>query len=85
MKNPMPLACVVKELGKRHGKTWVLRKLNFEVAPGSMVALLGANGSGKSILLRMMCGMDGWSEGEVNWSIGQNLIERKDLAGAISY
>ena len=85
MKNPMPLAFVVKELGKRHGKTWVLRKLNFEVAPGSMVALLGANGSGKSSLLRMMCGMDGWSEGEVNWSIGQNLIERKDLAGAISY
>ena len=85
MDSIMPLALDIKDLGKRHGKNWILRGLNFSVTAGSAMALLGANGSGKSSLLRMLCGLDPQSEGEVRWQQGQTTVDREALAGAISY
>lgn len=34
----------------------VLRDVNLTVSPGESLAITGANGSGKSVLLRLMCG-----------------------------
>lgn len=36
---------------------WALRNVSFEVAEGSMYALVGHNGSGKSTLLRLIAGI----------------------------
>lgn len=44
----------VRNLSKRFGRKWVLKKLNLSVAPGEIVALLGANGAGKTTLLRIL-------------------------------
>lgn len=41
-------------LGKRFGARWVLRGVTLDVAPGEAVGLLGANGSGKSTILRIL-------------------------------
>lgn len=44
----------VSGLGKRFGARWVLRGVTLVVAEGEAVGLLGANGSGKSTILRIL-------------------------------
>ena len=41
-------------LGKRFGMRWVLRGVTLDVSAGEAVGLLGANGSGKSTVLRIL-------------------------------
>lgn len=41
--------------------------LSFELAPGMLLQIEGANGSGKSSLMRILCGLLAPEEGEVLW------------------
>jgi len=43
-------------LGAHHDVNWVLRDVNFDVAPGEAVGIIGANGAGKSTLLKLLTG-----------------------------
>src|SRR5512135_2436028 len=45
----------------------VLENVDFALRDGEIVALLGQSGSGKSTLLRIMAGLIGVDEGEVNY------------------
>lgn len=49
-----------------HGHTWVLRHVSFEVAQGEIVGIVGRNGAGKSVLLRMLSRVTRPSEGTVH-------------------
>lgn len=44
----------VEGLTKRFGRRWALKGIDLHVAPGSVIALLGANGTGKTTLLRVL-------------------------------
>ncbi|MCK6064911.1 MULTISPECIES: ABC transporter ATP-binding protein [Microbacterium] len=44
----------VHALEKSYGKLAVLRGVDFEVAPGSIFALLGSNGAGKTTVVRIL-------------------------------
>lgn len=46
----------------------VWRDVNFEIAPGEFVAIIGSNGSGKSMLLKSILGLQELSAGEINLS-----------------
>lgn len=46
--------------------------VNLVVEPGSWVQLTGPNGSGKTSLLRMICGLLEPAEGDIRWQ-GQNI------------
>ncbi|WP_107084177.1 ATP-binding cassette domain-containing protein [Streptomyces sp. NRRL S-495] len=45
-------------VGKRYGRgRWILRDVELTLAPGDVLAVVGANGSGKSTLLRILAGL----------------------------
>ena len=65
----------VKDLRAGYGHTRVLHGLDFEMAQGSITALLGANGAGKTTTLRALCGMV-QTEGEVRFA-GASIARRR--------
>lgn len=48
---------VARDLRKRFGVTEALRGIDFELAPGEIVAVMGPSGSGKSTLLHCLAGI----------------------------
>ena len=83
--NGHPLDIHLSAAGKRHGRQWILRDIDFRVPGGTMCVLLGANGSGKSSLLRMMCGFDRPSEGRIEWTSGAASVDAMSLPLHIAY
>ncbi|MCL5090513.1 MAG: ATP-binding cassette domain-containing protein [Patescibacteria group bacterium] len=63
-----------KEISKAYGSLKVLKDLNFTIVRGERIALLGANGTGKSTLIKILNGVLEPDRGEVirdeNLSIG---------------
>jgi branched-chain amino acid transport system ATP-binding protein len=47
----------VRNLTARYGQLEVLHDLSFDIQPGAISTLLGANGAGKTSTLRAICGM----------------------------
>ncbi|MEU5776654.1 ATP-binding cassette domain-containing protein [Streptomyces venezuelae] len=62
------LAVRLDGVGRRYGMggTWVLRGVDLGIRTGSLVRVEGANGTGKSTLLRLLAGIDAPSEGRVS-------------------
>lgn len=79
------LGIAVDGVGKRHGRVWVLRHVSLTLAPGDTLAIVGANGSGKSSLLRLMCGFDRPSEGAVTWRTATRALDAMEVPLNIAY
>ena len=50
-------------LGKRFGDLWALRDLDLDVAPGTVLGLLGHNGAGKTTAIRILTTLSQPTEG----------------------
>jgi ABC-type multidrug transport system ATPase subunit len=57
MTDSAPLAIDVRGLRKSFGQRAVVQGLDLQVAKGQICGFLGANGSGKTTTLRMLCGL----------------------------
>jgi ABC-type multidrug transport system ATPase subunit len=57
----------LNDIGKKFGKEWIFRKVNFEFPAGSRSVILGGNGSGKSTLLQIISGFITPNEGVVKF------------------
>lgn len=68
----------VRGLGKRlrdaTGELVILQDIDFSVAKGQSVAIVGASGSGKSTLLGLMAGLDSATDGSITL-LGKSLGE----------
>src|SRR3989440_2285369 len=59
------LAASVQGLSKRFKKSRVLENVSFDVAEGKSLVLLGASGSGKTTILRIIAGLEQPDKGRV--------------------
>jgi ABC-type Fe3+/spermidine/putrescine transport system ATPase subunit len=59
----MPLR--IEKISKRFDNNWVLRDVGFEVADGEVFGVFGANGAGKTVLLKIIAGIEKSSGGEI--------------------
>jgi len=62
----------LSKLGCVRGDRRLFSGLDFAVSPGTFVQLTGPNGSGKTSLLRILCGLLAPAEGQVKWN-GANI------------
>lgn len=59
--------------------------LGFQLCPGHALQIEGPNGSGKTTMLRILCGLGVASEGEILWN-GQSIEdERAEYAAAMAF
>ena len=76
----------IRDLHAGYGQIEILRGINLDVGAGEIVAVLGANGAGKSSLLKALQGMVEPARGQVRfkgqevtgrsaaWRVGQGLV-----------
>ncbi len=76
-------AIEAKGLTKRYGELVALGPLDLKIKPGERVALVGANGSGKTTFLRLTAGLLQASDGEVK--IGGEKAGTLDARRSLSY
>ncbi len=57
-------------VGKSFGSTMVLQDVSLQVPAGQFLAIVGRSGSGKSSLLRMICGLDVPTAGRILFAGG---------------
>ncbi len=50
--------CVVDRVAKGYGERVLFRDLSFEVPPGAVVGVIGANGTGKTTLMKIISGQE---------------------------
>jgi ATP-binding cassette subfamily F protein 3 len=71
-RQPGKVICTLKNISKAFGDLQVLKNTSAEISRGDKIALIGANGKGKSTLLRIIAGHESL-QGEREW--GYNVIE----------
>jgi ATP-binding cassette, subfamily F, member 3 len=69
---PGKVLCTLKNLTKKFGNLTIVENTEAEIERGDKIALIGANGKGKSTLLRVIAGTEAY-EGERKW--GHNVEE----------
>jgi heme exporter protein A len=73
---PAP-ALELRGLACSRGSRRLFSGVDLALAGGELLRVLGANGAGKTSLLRILCGLTAPSEGEVFWQ-GRSLSEQRD-------
>lgn len=63
--NQHGVAVGVRGLRKRFGRHEVLKGIDLEVQPGEILVIMGPSGSGKSVLLRHIIGLEPPDEGDI--------------------
>ena len=75
----------VINLGCIRGGRTLFGNLNLSIPPGTMLQVTGANGSGKTSLLRTICGLLAPEHGEVRWQGTDIRKLGEDFATSLTY
>lgn len=63
----------IKNIYKTYENQPLLKGISFSLAAGETICLLGASGSGKSTILRIIAGLEQADSGDVRWD-GQSIV-----------
>lgn len=74
-----------RDLACWRGERAVFAGLSFTLPPGGALLLVGANGAGKSSLLRLLAGLVPLAEGELLWQGQDALADRVAHAARLRY
>lgn len=66
------------------GSTELFSDIHFQVESGEALVVEGSNGSGKTSLLRILCGFNYPAEGEISWN-GQSIDGHESYQQQISF
>jgi len=84
----MRLGISLHAVGVQRGRKWVLRDLTLDVHPGERWALIGANGAGKTQLLKLLAG-DVWptptAAGRRTYRLGRREVDLIEAKSRIAY
>jgi molybdate transport system ATP-binding protein len=84
----MRLRISLHAVGVQRGRKWVLRDLTLDARPGQRCALLGANGAGKTQLLKLLAG-DVWptptAAGRRTYHLGRQPVDLIEAKSRIAY
>lgn len=69
------------QLACTRGERQLFNDINFEIKAGDAMRVAGTNGSGKTSLLRMLCGLTYPAAGEVRW-LGSNIRAVREEFGS---
>ncbi len=67
------------------GDRRLFSKVSFALAPGSFLQLTGPNGSGKTSLLRIICGLMAPESGEIRWQGAEIRALAEEYSQSITY
>lgn len=73
----MSLKLEADALECQRGNRLLFRSLSFSLGPGELLEVTGPNGSGKTSLMRMLCGLLPPTAGEIRWQ-GVNIRSLKE-------
>ena len=68
------MSIILKQLTKRYGNQFIVDDLSLEINKGELFVLLGASGSGKSTVLRLIAGLSKPDKGKI-------FLEGKEVTG----
>lgn len=72
-------------LGCVRGARRIFSELNFKLVPGTFLQVTGPNGSGKTSLLRIICGLMAPEEGEIRWQGASINALGEDYSSSLNY
>jgi len=73
------------QLACLRGDRLLFRKLDLRVQPGALWRIAGANGMGKTSLLRQLCGLRHLDQGEIRWQGQPITASREAFHAAMLY
>ena len=66
----------INSLSKHYENIWILKDVSLEVKPGEILGLFGLSGVGKSVIMRVLAGLDGSNGGKI-------VFNNQDLTGSV--
>ena len=61
------------------GNTLQIKDINFDIKKGEIVSLIGPSGAGKTVLLRMVAGLDAPDSGHISFKLNDEWVDMQDL------
>ena len=75
----------IQQLAYARQYRWILEDINIDLSSGQLLCVTGNNGSGKTSLLRIVCGLSEADEGRILWNNVDTRTNRTDYFSNMCY